>query len=404
VTDHFFVYLDSSPGAARLVGEIFFSARGGKLVSSTFHYDTGYLAWAGAFPIDPELGLHTGAQYVSRMPGALQDCSPDRWGRNLITKERRGTAVAEGRKASTLTDADFLIGVSDFTRQGALRLRAVEDGPFLGEGTEVPKLIELPRLLRAAEAVSLGDDFAAIKALLAAGSGSLGGARPKASVRDGEQLLIAKFPHPDDQWDVMAWEKTALDLAAAAGIRVPATRLTRVDGHSVLLLDRFDRREKARVPYVSAMTLLSARDGDSHDYAEVAEALPEVSAATRADLNELWRRVAFSILVNNTDDHLRNHGFLHESGGWRLSPAFDVNPNPDAGTPRQTGVGGAYEREDALAALHEYARDFDLGPAKEREILDGVIASVSRWREVASGHGVSTKDLELFADAFWIPE
>jgi len=404
VTDHLFVYLDSSPGAARLVGEIFFSARAGRLVSSTFHYDTGYLAWAGAFPIDPELGLHTGAQYVTRMPGALQDCSPDRWGRNLVTKERRAAALAEGRRASTLTDVDFLIGVSDVTRQGALRFSNVADGPFLNAGTEVPKLIELPRLLRAAEAASLGDDYSAIKALLAAGSGSLGGARPKASIRDADQLLIAKFPHPDDEWDVMAWEKTALDLAAAAGIRVPATRLTRVDDHSVLLLDRFDRRQNARVPYVSAMTLLSARDADSHDYAEVAEALPEVSAATRADLNELWRRIAFSILVNNTDDHLRNHGFLRESGGWRLSPAFDLNPNPDVGTPRQTGVGGAYDREDALSALHEYALDFDLGPAKERQILDGVIAAVSRWREVASANGVSKNDLELFADVFWIPE
>jgi len=151
------------------------------------------------------------------------------------------------------------------------------------------------------------------------------------------------------------------------------------------------------------MTLLSARDGDSHDYAEVAEALPEVSAATRADLNELWRRVAFSILVNNTDDHLRNHGFLHESGGWRLSPAFDLNPNPDTGTPRQTGIGGAYDREAAWAALHEYAKDFDLTPVKERQILDEVTAAVSRWREVASANRVGAKDLELFADAFWIP-
>jgi serine/threonine-protein kinase HipA len=404
VIDHLLVYLDSSPGDPLLAGEIFFSAKGGKLVSSTFRYDTGYLARAGAFPIDPELTLHSGAQYVIGMPGSLQDCSPDRWGRNLITKERRGAALAEGRKASTLTDVDFLIGVSDLTRQGALRFRAVEDGPFLGEGTEVPKLIELPRLLRAAEAVSLGDDLAAIKALLDAGTGSLGGARPKASVRDGEQLLIAKFPHPDDEWDVMAWEKTALDLAAAAGIRVPVTRLTRIDDRSVLLLNRFDRRQDRRVPYVSAMTLLSGRDGESHDYVELAEALPEVGAATRADLFELWRRIAFSILVNNTDDHLRNHGFLHEPGGWRLSPAFDVNPNPDAGTARQTGVGGAYEREEALAALHEHAKDFDLTPSKERQILDEVMTSVSRWREVASANRVSVKEVELFADAFWIPK
>lgn len=401
--DHLFVYLDV-PGTDRvLVGEIFFTAKGGKLVSSTFNYDTGYLAWDGAFPIDPALGLHTGGQHVTELPGAMQDCAPDRWGRNLITKARRGAALAEGRKAETLTDADFLVGVSDFTRQGALRFTAQHNGPFLGEGAAVPKLIELPRLLRAAEAASLDDDFAAIMTLLDAGTGSLGGARPKASARDGNQLLIAKFPHPNDEWDVMAWEKTALDLAEIAGIRVPRTRLTRVDDRTVLLLDRFDRRHDGRVPYVSAMTVLSAHDGESHDYVEVAETLPEISAATRADLNELWRRIAFSVLVNNTDDHLRNHGFLHGQGGWRLSPAFDVNPNPDTGTARQTGVGGTYEREDALEALREYTKEFDLTPARAGELLDQIKAAVSGWREVAAGNGVKAKEVELFSDAFWLP-
>lgn len=402
--DQLYVYLDRPAVDPLLVGQIFFTAKGGKLVSATFSYDTGYLGWDGAFPIDPELGLHTGAQYVAGLPGAMRDCAPDRWGRNLITKARRGAALAEGRKAETLTDADFLVDVSDLTRQGALRFRAQQDGPFLGEGTEVPKLIELPRLLRAADAASQDDDFAAIKALLDAGTGSLGGARPKASARDGEQLLIAKFPHPNDEWDVMAWEKTALDLAERAGITVPRTRLTRIDERSVLLLDRFDRRADGRVPYLSAMTLLSAQDGESHDYVEVAEALPEVSAATRADLNELWRRIAFSVLVNNTDDHLRNHGFLHGKGGWRLSPAFDVNPTPDTGTARQTGVGGAYQREEALDALRQYAKQFDLTPVRAGEILAEISTAVSGWREVASGHRVDAKEIDLFADAFWLPK
>ena len=401
--DHLFVYLDVPGADQRLVGEIFFTAKGGKLVSSTFSYDTGYLAWDGAFPIDPALGLHTGGQHVTGLPGAMQDCAPDRWGRNLITKARRGAALAEGRKAETLADADFLVGVSDFTRQGALRFTARQNGPFLGEGAEVPQLIELPRLLRAAEAASLDEDFAAIMTLLDAGTGSLGGARPKASARDGNQLLIAKFPHSNDEWDVIAWEKTALDLAEIAGIRVPRTRLTRVDDRAVLLLDRFDRRHDGRVPYVSAMTVLSAHDGESHDYVEVAETLPEISAATRADLNELWRRIALSVLVNNTDDHLRNHGLLHGRGGWRLSPAFDVNPNPDTGTARQTGVGGAYEREDALEALREYTKEFDLTPARAGELLDQIKAAVSGWREVAAGNGVKAKEMELFSDAFWLP-
>ncbi len=403
MTDRLLVYLDVPTGEPLLVGEAFFAARGGRLVSSTFRYDTDYLADPAAFAVDPALPLTTGGQNVPGLPGSFQDCSPDRWGRNLITKDRRGAALAEGRKLEAVTDVDLLVGVSDVTRQGALRFRTDPTGPFLGAGAEVPKLIELPALLRAAEAATGDDDFAAIRQLLAAGTGSLGGARPKASVRDGDRLLIAKFPHPDDDWDVMAWEKTALDLAGAAGIEVPRTQLVRADGKSVLLLERFDRRPDSRVPYVSAMTLLNARDGDSHDYVEVAEALPEVSAATTADLNELWRRVVFSLLINNTDDHLRNHGFLHGKGGWRLSPVFDVNPNPDAATARQTAVGGAYHREEALNALLAYAKEFDVTPLTGEAILSEVAIAVAKWREAASENNLGPKDVDLFADAFWLP-
>jgi serine/threonine-protein kinase HipA len=398
--DRLLTYLDHGPDEPLLVGDVFFTARAGRLVSSTFRYDSGYLAHRTAFAVDPELILTTGAQNVAGLPGGLADTAPDRWGRNLISKAHRATTLAAGRRPETLTDADFLVAVSDATRQGALRFQATEGGPFLAEGTEVPQLLELPRLLRAAEAATRGDDFAAIKELLAAGTGSLGGARPKASVRDGERLLIAKFPHPNDTWDVMAWEKTALDLAAAAGITVPSSELVRLEEQSVLLLDRFDRMGSTRVPYMSAMTLLSARDGDSHDYVEIAEALTEVSSATRQDLGELWRRVAFSILTNNTDDHLRNHGFLRERGGWRLSPVFDVNPNPDTGTERQTGIGGAHHRDDALAGLRAYSPAFDLTAAAAESVLDQVAKAVAGWREVALGNGVAPGELELFADAF----
>lgn len=403
--DHLFVYLDNVDGETRLVGEVFFAARRGALVSSTFRYDTTYLADPAAFPIDPTLGLYAGPQNVAGLPGAMRDSSPDRWGRNLITKDRRATALAEHRTAPTLTDVDFLVGVSDVTRQGALRFRVTPDGEFLGTniGVEVPKLIELPRLLHAADAAGRADDFAAIKALLDAGTGSLGGARPKASVRDGDRLLIAKFPHPDDQWDVMAWEKTTLDLAAKAGIRVPETTLTKVDGRSVLLLDRFDRQWPGRIPYLSAMTLLEARDGDSHDYTEIAETLPEVGSATTADLRELWRRIAFSILVNNTDDHLRNHGLIHEPGGWRLSPAFDMNPNPDTAAQRQTAVAGSYTREDALESLRAYGEEFRLTTTAANQILHQVTSAVTHWRGIATANGIRSNEMTLFADAFRSP-
>lgn len=401
--DQLAVYLDLPGREPSLVGDAFFTIKAGRLVSTTFRYDTGYLGQRSAFAIDPDLTLSTGTQHVNGLPGALQDSAPDRWGRNLITKQQRHAALVAGRRTASLSDADFLVGVSDFTRQGALRFRADEDGPFLGTGHEVPQPLELPRLLHAADAVSRDDDFTAIKELLDAGSGSLGGARPKASVRDGDRLLIAKFPHPDDDWDVMAWEKTALDLAKKAGIRVPEARLAHTDGRAVLLLERFDRISDGRVPYMSAMTLLSAHDGDSHDYVEIAEALPAVSSAARKDLNELWRRIVFSVLVNNTDDHLRNHGFLHERGGWALSPVFDVNPNPDTDTPRRTTIGGASRREDALAALHSYAGDFDLDDKAAARVLSEVRAAVSGWRDIAAANSVPEKQMEMFGDAFWTP-
>jgi len=402
--DDLLVYLDSPGDEAVFVGEVFFTAKGGVLVSSMFSYDTSYIERADAFAIDPELPLRTGGQPVAGLPGTMQDCSPDRWGRNIITKGRRAAAREEGQRAHTLTDADFLVGVGDFSRQGALRFRARADGPFLGEGGDVPKLIALPLLLDAADAVGSDEDFAAIKTLLEAGTGSLGGARPKASIADGDRLLIAKFPHRDDEWDVMAWEKTALDLASAAGITVPRTRLTRIDDRAVLLLDRFDRRAGNRVPYMSAMTLLGARDGGVQDYVDIAEAMAPVSAAARTDLNELWRRVVYSIIVNNTDDHLRNHGLLHEQGGWRMSPAFDLNPNPDTGTSRQTGIAGAYVREDALDAALEYATVFDLTSIQARDVIDQVTVAVSGWREAAKANGLSVKEMTLFDDAFWSPD
>ena len=401
MTPSVLVLLEIPNAQPALVGEIYFTVKGGALVSSMFTYDTAYLSRRDAIAIDPALPLGIGGQPVPGMPGVMQDCSPDKWGRSLITKQRREIARLEGRLLPALTDVDFLVGVGDFSRQGALRFREHAQGPFLSEDDRVPALIELPRLLRAADAVSRDGDPAAIKELLDAGTGSLGGARPKASVRDGEgRLLIAKFPHPNDEWDVMAWEKTALDLAAAAGINVPETRLERIDKPGVLLLDRFDRRLQNRVPYMSAMTLLGARDGDSHDYVDVAEALAPISAAATADLRQLWRRILFSVLINNTDDHLRNHGLLHEQGGWRFSPAFDINPNPDAGTARQTSIGGAVQRDDAIGALADYASLFSLTAASARQVTDDVAGAVAGWRDVAVANGIGASELALFADAF----
>jgi serine/threonine-protein kinase HipA len=230
------VHVDGSSGPVR-AGTAFFTRNRGR-VTTTFDYDPGYLRTADAPSVDPAFPLTRGAQYVAKLPGSFGDGAPDRWGRNLIAKRERAIAREERRRARDLDDVDYLLGVSDDTRQGALRFRHADGSAFLGPHTDVPRLLELPRLLRAAdEAASDDDGAAAVKVLLDAGTGSLGGARPKAAVRlDDGALGLAKFPHASDEWDVMAWEATALDIAGRAGLEVPDHRLTKVGPRHVLLL------------------------------------------------------------------------------------------------------------------------------------------------------------------------
>lgn len=381
-----------------LAGSAFVSERRG-VVRTVFDYDVGYLGERRAYPLSPDLALARGKHSVAGLPGSFADSAPDRWGRNLIAKRMRAQAREEGRPQTTIQEVDYLLGVSDLTRQGALRFAWSEGGPYLDAQQNVPKVVALPRLLRAADEVAMDgdDDLAAVKALLDAGTGSLGGARPKASVQDAAKLLIAKFPHHSDEWDVMAWEKTALDLAELCGIRVPGRQLVDVGGRNVLVLDRFDRGESGRVGYISAMTLLGGRDGDQADYLEIAEALSEHGSDVTGDLIELWRRIAFSLVVNNVDDHLRNHGFLRAASGWRLSPAFDINPDPDPGVERATTIGFVSRAEEAQAALLASAADFGLDPATAGSAWEEILSATSCWREVAADNGITAAGCDRFA-------
>jgi serine/threonine-protein kinase HipA len=390
-----FVELD---GRTTAVGDCYFTLRRGRL-TATFAYDRDYLALPGAYAVDPALGLSAGPWPLpDGLPGAFSDAAPDRWGRNLIAKRLRAQAAIDGRPPPTLDDRDYLLGVSDETRQGALRFKTDVVGEFQHPEPDVPKLIALPALLHAANAVSRDepDNLAAIKTLLDAGTGSLGGARPKASVRDGDRLLIAKFPHHADEWSVIAWEKTALDLAEAAGISVPRRRLVGIDGSSVLLLERFDREGPKRVGYLSAMTLLGARDGQPRDYTEIADVIPESSSATNNDLRQLWRRIAFSIAIHNTDDHLRNHGFLHHKAGWRLAPGFDINPNPDLAAQRVTSIGGAADPADEVSALLAYAENFALTHSQAHAVLREVADAAGNWAAVARRNGIAGAEITRF--------
>jgi serine/threonine-protein kinase HipA len=392
-------------GVTVLAGRTQFHRSRGNLGATTFQYDHTYLERPSAYPLDPALPLVSGTQQTSGLPGAFADSAPDRWGRDLIKKRERALARQESRRPRDFDDADFLAAVSDATRQGAIRYRAGGDpaGRFLDPGHDVPRLIRLPELLHAADTAARdpgADDFDAVKVLLAAGTGSLGGARPKAAVLDDGHQLIAKFPHHDDDWDVMAWEATALDLAAASGVRVAEHRLVPVDGRHVLLLDRFDRDDHGhRVGYISAMTMLEQRDGDHADYVDLADRLAEEGARAKEDAHQLFRRVAVSVGLNNTDDHLRNHGFLRRRGGWTLSPAFDVNPNPDTQL-RQTTIAGADLPGDESEGLIELARSCRLAPAGARAVLAEVADAISRWQEVAGRNGVQQSQLARFEDSF----
>ncbi len=368
------------------------------MVSTRFVYADAYLGRTDAFEISPDLPLASADGTTEGLPGAVGDAAPDRWGRSLIKKRLMSDGRVGHGRPRTVTEVDFLLGVSDLTRHGALRYR-LGGSEFLAPGHAVPKLLELPRLLHAADAATAegGDDHAAVQELLDAGSASLGGARPKASVRDGDRLFIAKFPHRGDEWDVMAWEKSVLDLAERCGIRSSPRRLVQVAGRSVLLVQRFDRVGDVRRPYVSAMALLGSRDGVSRDYLEIAEAIGDHGSNVVADLEELWRRIAFSVAVNNTDDHLRNHGFVRQGAGWTLSPVFDVNPNPDAAASRVTSISYAASRGDATMAVANAARYFGLTSDRAAAIWAEIRAVVSGWRQTARSNGIAESEMRRFA-------
>ncbi|MBC3185928.1 type II toxin-antitoxin system HipA family toxin [Corynebacterium sp. zg-331] len=387
-------------GEKQLVGQAHF-IRQRQRVSTTFLYDPSYLA-GGGMNIDPSLLLVAGAQYQDGLLGAFSDSAPDRWGRNLITKAERARAREKGRVPRRLDDVDFLLGVSDNTRQGALRFRRQGEDRFLGEPSQVPKLISLPALLRASDdVVADGEGTVAIKHLLDTGTTGLGGARPKASVRlDDGALAIAKFPHAGDRWDVMAWEATMLDLLCAAGIQVPEHRLVSISRRSVLLVRRFDRCAAGkRRGYISAMTATGSRDGERLDYLDLVEVIRDISISPKKDHRELYNRVIAGVALGNTDDHLRNHGFLAAGNSWELSPAFDVNPHPDLYKTRATSIMGADVFPEEVEGLRALAQECGMAQDEARERRRRLHAVFSSWREYARRNRIVESEITLMEES-----
>lgn len=392
-------------GEDALAGRLWSHRRRGR-ESATFAYAREYLARDGAYAIDPALPLVEGQQQTAAgrtMFGAFTDCAPDRWGRKLILRRERGHRdAADGERG--LGEVDFLLGVRDDLRQGALRFRDPASGAYLADDeTGVPQLVDLPGRLAAAERVELDEADDDDLTLLIHGGSSLGGARPKAHVLEASgKLAIAKFPSPvNDEWDVMRWEAVALSLAREAGVVVPEARLVDVEGRAVLVLERFDRADRERIGYVSAMTMLEASDGDTGSYLDIADAIETHSPTATADLRQLWRRIAFSILISNTDDHLRNHGFLrHSTAGWSLAPAFDLNPDPRPGPKHLSTAIDFDDTEANVDTLLGIAAELRLSPEDARQALAEVASAVAGWRRTAERHGLSRAAQAQMAPAF----
>ncbi len=388
-------------GQTHLVGHLHAADRG---TSVSFEYVPDWLQRADAFAIDPaSLPLHRGVHHGKSLFGAVQDCGPDRWGRVLIERAVRKHVLAQ----KPYRDIDYVLALDDVPRVGALRFRLGADGPFLAPTSgKLPPLVRLNALLRATDAIHDETETAEdLRFLLGAGS-PLGGARPKAAVSlpDG-RLAIAKFPKPDDTRDIAAGEILSLTLANQAGICVAEHQLVPVGKQSVAVITRFDRHGVSRLPFVSGASLLAQSPDDPGAYTLLADGIRQYGHDIPGDLRELWRRLVFSLLASNYDDHLRNHGFLmREPGRWSLSPAYDLNPVPelDRGRTNKTAISEA-DADPTIAGAMAASERFGLKRAEAKRIFKDVYTAVSGWRETARQLRLSASTLDAYASAFENP-
>jgi serine/threonine-protein kinase HipA len=404
------------------VGILHYDAIGSR-ERSAFAYAEAWLGRADRFAIEPGLPLVTGPQFHRKVPrgsvfhGAFADTEPDGWARRVILRDHAKRLQAARRagmkpKAVQLQAIDFLLAVDDASRVGALRLQD-EAGVFC-RATEpgrrtAPPLIELKHLLSATHAVETESETAADLAYLRGSGTSLGGMRPKCTVVDDDgNLAVGKFPSVRDERPVTKGEVLAMKLASSSGLHVADARLVESDGVPVTLIRRFDRTAGGgRIPYMSAATLLGAdpTDPQEHSYTEIVDALRVYGADAASDIEELWRRIAFSVLITNVDDHLHNHGFLHAGHGhWRLAPAFDLNPFPDRIRELKTWVSEDAGPEASIEALLSVLPYFRISRTRANLILIRMDRALSQWRKAGLALRMTNKELDQFADAFEHPE
>ena len=401
-------------GGPAFMGTLRVTPGRGKEIFS-FEYDPAWLSGPHLQNLDPDLRLFAGVQYTPANRdnfGLFLDSSPDRWGRVLMRRREAQLAREEQRPEKQLLESDFLLGVHDGHRMGALRFRTTPDGPFLDNNHRFasPPWTSLRELENACLQLEREDafedpDYARWLQMLIAPGGSLGGARPKASVVDTEgQRWIAKFPSRRDGEDTGAWEGVVHELASRANLTTPQAQVRQfASPHHTFLSQRFDRTPQGgRIHFASAMTLLQKTDGDDAasgtSYLELAEFLVQSGAHPNRDLEELWRRIVFSLAVSNTDDHLRNHGFLLEPEGWALAPAYDMNPNPQ-GNGLKLNISETDNSLDFDLAL-QVAPFFRVADQRAKEILAQIKGAVARWPEVAATHGIPSAEQSLMSAAF----
>jgi serine/threonine-protein kinase HipA len=401
-----------------LMGTLFAAPSRGKEVFS-FEYDKEWLQSPYAQSLDPDLGLFTGPQYARDGHdnfGLFLDSSPDRWGRVLMQRREAQQAQAEERDVHSLFESDYLLGVYDAHRMGALRFRMSEDAPFLDDQAKLAappwtKLrdLEYASLQLEQDNAETESDYLKWLNILIAPGGSLGGARPKASVLDENgHPWIAKFPSRRDEINIGKWECLVYQLAKDVGIDVAQSETRHFSGeYDTFLTKRFDRTESGeRLQFSSAMTLLGKKDGDSGDtgvsYLDLADFLVRHGAQVNQDLEQLWRRILFYVCVSNTDDHLRNHGFMLQESGWTLSPAYDMNPVASGGG-LSLNISKDDNRQD-LSLVLSVAHYFRLSDDRANEIVQEVLSIVKRWPELAKKLSIPSREVGLMKSAFKVAD
>ena len=387
--------------ALTTVGQLRFTQTGPRQFS-TFTYDPAWTQNPRGFALQPDMPIEGGPFRASggsgnmrdALAGVFSDAAPDSWGRRLLER-------AHGKG---LSEFDYLTLSDDLCRQGALRFIDDKGAVITRSAAEaVPRMIDLQAITAIARAYEQGKEISAADMQALAGAGGSGGARPKANVIDGDTLWLAKFTSVHDQQPVERVETATLRLGRACGIRTPEVRLELGDTEfPVALVQRFDRRGSARIPYISARTALGRTGTELGAYTEIVDFIRVAAADPKADFNELYLRLIFTILVSNKDDHLKNHGFLYVGAGrWRLSPMFDVNPAPDRNPHLETAIleGGVHDRSIMLAL--DACEFFEIMDADARRMIREAAKRISDgWREAFRQAGVTGSLARDYEPAF----